>query len=710
MLLIYTEGNIMPEFRINKHPILSIPKRNKIHFYWNKKRLSAYEGEMISSALFVHGIHVFGYHKKDGSPQGLFCANGQCSQCMVIANGIPVKSCMTQIKENMVLESIDGLPTLPNHVDDFTFSPTHEFETDVLIIGGGPAGISAALQLGERGIKTIMVDDKDRLGGKLVLQTHKFFGSIEDCYAGTRGIDIAKILEGKIKEFPSIHAWLNSTAMYVFDDRKVGIVSNGTEYKIVKPKILLNAAGARERFLTFRGNTLPGVYGAGAFQTLVNRDLIKPTERLFLVGGGNVGLIAAYHAIQAGIYVVGLAEALKQVGGYQVHANKIKRLGVPIYTSHTILSANGNEHVESVTISQIDDNFKPISGTEKTFECDTVLIGVGLSPINEFFMEAKEAGISTFSAGDAQEIAEASSAMFSGKIAGIEIARELHKEDKPVPKEWYKKASILKSHPGEITEPEYNPYPETGITPVFHCNQEIPCNPCVSVCKQGVINIPGDSLLGKPRITGNECIGCNKCLLVCPGLAISLVDYRDNSDYPLVSIPYETYNYEYKKGDSVLLTDYEGNPLQEAQIVSTVLNKSSRKTQIIKVRVPKDIAKKVAGFKVQKKAASLSLKQPLPAKIPDDAIVCRCERITAGEIRPLIKKGIKDLNQIKAITRAGMGACGAKTCESLILQMYKEEGIPLEEVTLNTRRPIFIEASLGVFSNVSNINKNEKDI
>jgi len=102
------------------------------------------------------------------------------------------------------------------------------------------------------------------------------------------------------------------------------------------------------------------------------------------VGGGNVGLIAAYHAIQAGIHVVGLVEALKEVGGYQVHANKIKRLGVPIYTSHTILSANGNEHVESVTVSQVDENFKPISGTEKTFTCDTVLIGIGLSPIDEF--------------------------------------------------------------------------------------------------------------------------------------------------------------------------------------------------------------------------------------------------------------------------------------------------------------------------------------
>ncbi len=697
----------MSEWRIEKHPILSIPKRKRMVFYWNNKKLMAYEDEVISSALFANGIHIFGHHGKDGFPQGIFCANGQCAQCMVIANGIPVKSCMTKVEENMVVESVEGLPTLPSHVNNFTFSPVKDFDTDVLIIGGGPAGISAALQLGERGIETIMVDDKDRLGGKLVLQTHKFFGSIDDCYAGTRGTEIAKILEDKIGELSSLKIWLNSTAMYVFSDKKVGIVTNGKEYKIIKPKIVLNAAGAREKSLAFPGNTLPGVYGAGAFQTLVNRDLIRPAKRLFVVGGGNVGLIAAYHALQAGIHVVGLVEALSHVGGYQVHANKIKRLGVPVYTGHTILSANGNEHVESATVCRVNDSFRPISGTERTFKCDTVLIGTGLSPVNEFFMEAQGAGINTFSAGDAQEIAEASSAMFSGKIAGREIARELGKEDKPVPNNWYKKANILKSHPGHITVPHYDSYPESGITPVIHCNQEIPCNPCVSVCKQGVITIPGDSLLGKPEIANNKCIGCNKCVFICPGLAISLVDYRENLDNPIVSLAYEIYNYEYKKGDSVLLTDYEGNTLQEAVVIDTVINKSSRKTQLIKVRVPKDIARQVAGFKIQRDEVTLPENQTIVDKILDDAIVCRCERVTAGEIRPLIRRGIKDLNQIKAITRAGMGACGAKTCESVILQMYREEGIPLEEVTLNTRRPVFIEAPLGVFSTISHGKNNE---
>jgi sarcosine oxidase subunit alpha len=691
----------MSERRIEKHPILSVPKRRKIGFYWNERKIQAHEGEVIASALFASGIHIFGHHAKDNSAQGIFCANGQCAQCTVIANGIPVKSCMTKVEENMIVESVEGLPELPTAVSNFQVSPIEQTNTDVLVIGGGPAGLSAALELGERGIESIIVDDKDRSGGKLVLQTHKFFGSIEDCYAGTRGIDIAKILEENIKTYPSVKVWLNSTAMYVFSDKKVGIVTNNNQYRVVNPKVVLNAAGAREKSLIFPGNTLPGVYGAGAFQTLVNRDLIKPAQRLFIVGGGNVGLIAAYHALQAGIDVVGVVEALPQCGGYQVHADKIKRLGVPIYTSHTILSANGDQHVESITVCEVESDFKRIFGTERVYECDTVLIAVGLNPVNEFFEEAKQAGIKIFAAGDAREIAEASSAMFSGKIAGVEISRELGIEERQIPQNWYQKSDILKSQPGPITKPDYDPFPEEGITPVFHCAQEIPCNPCVSVCPKGVISIPGDSLLGKPQIAKHECTGCNKCVFICPGLAISLVDYREDPNNPVVSLAYEVYNYEHKKGDKVLLTDYEGNPLQEAEIIDTVLNKASRKTQILKVRVPRGIAKRVAGFRIQREETTLPKGKPTVDRIPDDAIVCRCERVSAGEIRKWIRKGLRDLNQIKAITRAGMGACGSKTCGDLILQLFRDEGIPVEEVTLHTVRPLFVEAPLGVFCNIS---------
>ena len=305
----------MKDFRITKHPILPIPQTDLIDFYWNGEPIKAKEKEMISSALFANGIRIFGRHHKDGSPQGIFCANGQCAQCMVLADGKPVKSCMTAVKAGMHVSPLNSLPELPGVEGEFKLGEIETIDVPVLIIGGGPAGMSAAVQLGQRGIKTLLVDDKHRLGGKLVLQTHRFFGSVEAVYAGTRGIDIATLLEKEVNQYASVEIWLNSTALAVFSDKKVGVLKDGEVYKIIRPQVLLTACGAREKSLTFKGNTLPGVYGAGAFQTLVNRDLIKPAERLFIVGGGNVGLIAGYHALQAGIEVVGLVEALPECGG-----------------------------------------------------------------------------------------------------------------------------------------------------------------------------------------------------------------------------------------------------------------------------------------------------------------------------------------------------------------------------------------------------------
>jgi sarcosine oxidase, subunit alpha len=687
----------MTKNRINTHPILDVPKKDVVSFYWNKSKLVGKKDEMISSALFANNIKIFGHHHKDGSAQGIFCANGQCAKCTVIANSIPVKACMTPVKENMIVKSVKGLPILPDVEQNPEISNIEHITTDVLIIGGGPAGLSASIQLEEHKINTILVDDKDVLGGKLVLQTHKFFGSQKDSYAGMRGMDIGRMLAQKVEDYTYINVWKNSTALYVFNDKKVGILKDGV-YKIVTPKVILNAAGAREKFLRFKGNSLSGVYGAGAFQTLVNRDLVKPTEKLFIIGGGNVGIIAGYHALQAGINVVGLAEALPQCGGYKVHEDKLKRLGVPIYTSHSIVSANGKESVSSVTIAGIDKNFQVIEGTHKTFECDTILIAVGLESVSEFTQEAESAGIKVFAAGDASQIAEASSAMFNGKIAGVKVVQYFKSDAKEIPESWYEKAAILKSHPGPVQEIK-NLMDEKGIFPVIHCKQEIPCNPCSTVCPEDLIQMQGDPIKGLPKFDGN-CKGCMKCLAICPGLAITLVDYRKDHENPVVFLPYEISNFEVKKNDEIALVDVDGKSLGTYKVLGVKATKDSDRTQIVRVRVPKKIAKKVVAFTIQKKEVTKKLTKKIPHDhIQDDEVVCLCERVTAGQIRELVKKGITDMNQIKSLSRAGMGPCGYKTCENLMKQIFRAEKTAREDIVNNVRRPLYVEVPLGKFAN-----------
>lgn len=698
--------------RIREHPILNEGKFEMVPFTFNGKQILGKKGEMLSSALIANGIEIFGHHPKDHAPQGIFCANGQCAQCTVIVDGIAVKSCMTALRANMKVESIEGIPTLPEDDELVEFQPIRTIETDVLIIGAGPAGLQAALTLGKLGVQVTLIDDKDRLGGKLLLQTHKFFGSVADSYAGTRGIEIAEILEKEVGEYKNIEVWLSSPAIAVYSDKLVGVLKH-EEYVLVKPKKLLIATGAREKMLSFPGNTLPGVYGAGAFQTLVNRDLVKSSEKIFLIGGGNVGLIAGYHAIQAGIEVVGLVEALPKCGGYMVHEDKLRRLGVPIYTRHTILAAHGTNHVESITIAQIDEHFKPIQVTEKKFAVDTVLIAIGLDSVDEFYTKAQEFDMDVWAAGDALEIAEASSAMFGGKIAGMKIAIDLGLVKDEIPEEWTEKSQLLKSHPGPVVERDCN-LERIGVHPVIHCKQEIPCNPCSTVCSEGKISIKGGGLLGLPQYEGcedlvtytSECIGCGQCVAICPGLAITLVDYRESVDTPRVTLPAEVFNKKVEKGDVLTVVDEDGEELGDFEVFRTRILAHHPKTQLVIFELPAEIATKAMSFKIQK-TQEKTLEEQYQKIIPDEAIICRCERVTAGEIRNLIKKGVTDANELKAISKVGMGACGAKTCTKLIEKLFREEGIPYDEITPFVQRPLFIEVPLRHFVGLSKEEKQD---
>jgi len=688
----------MTDCRIHEHPILPVEERPTFEFTWQDQAMQAREGETISSALFAGGVRTFGHHHKDGAPQGIFCANGQCAQCLVMADGLPVKACMVPVRPGMRVEPMDSKPVLPEVHAVPNMRAIETIEVECLIIGGGPAGLAAAIELGKAGVRALIADDKHRLGGKLVLQTHKFFGSIDACHAGTRGTDIGTILEQEVRQFENIQVWLNTTALAVFSDRKVGLLREG-QYVVVQPHVLLVATGAREKSLVFKGNTLPGVYGAGAFQTLVNRDLVRSSERLFIVGGGNVGLITGYHALQAGIQVVGLCEALPECGGYKVHKDKLARLGVPIYTSHTILSANGKDEVESVTIAQIDENWRPIPGTEKAFACDTVLVAVGLDPVDEFVHKAREFGLPVYAAGDAEEIAEASAAMFTGRICGLEVARSLGRDVGEVPQEWHRTAEILKSHPGAVVTEDI-PEIEEGVFPVLHCAQEIPCNPCISVCPQNCIVMEGEDIRSLPEYIGEGCIGCEKCVAICPGLAITLVDYRKDSEHPMVTIPYEFPAETIHAGDVVTVLDTEGALLGDVEVIKVRAPKFSDRALLVQVRAPREYARYIAGIRAQEPGVAEPLGEYV-TRIADDEIVCRCERVTAGEIRALIREGARDMNHIKGVTRAGMGACGGKTCANLVERLFREEGVSPQQITESVRRPLFVEVPLGAFAGVA---------
>jgi NADPH-dependent 2,4-dienoyl-CoA reductase/sulfur reductase-like enzyme/Fe-S-cluster-containing hydrogenase component 2 len=687
----------MDEARITKHPILTADKSSKfIDFTFNGKHLRAKKGEMISTALIANNIHIFGTHKKDNSPQGMFCANGQCAQCLVIADGIPVKSCINPVDNGMDVRSLNGLPTLLEDDENVKYDkevPT--IEIPVFIIGAGPTGMSAAIELGQIGVKCIICDDKHIPGGKLSLQTHNFFGSIRDCFAGSRGMDIGDSLASEIDKIKEIEIWTNSPVVGVFSDGLIGIIKNG-KYLLIKPERLLIATGAREKTLAFPGCDLPGVYGAGAFQTLVNRDLIKPTDKLFIVGGGNVGLIAAYHALQAGIDVIGIVEALPHVGGYKVHLDKIKRLGMPVYTSHTVLRAEGKDHLERVVTAQINDKFQPINGTEAVYEADTLLIAVGLTPVDELRQQAEKYKIKTYAAGDADIIAEASAAMISGRMEARKILKDMG-YNVEIPPEWNELLDILRSRPGPIKG--LYPIPkDKEVYPIIRCSQEIPCNPCTEVCVLQSIKIKESNMMGRPQFQDN-CLGCTRCVAICPGLAITIVDkkYDKTKKTARVVMPWEMPKGIIKIGQNVTTAGMDGEVIGKGKVIGKKKSKWQNKRTLVSLEVPYKEADFVAGIQIKKPSKKKTLSKTKKTQ-DDEIIICRCERVTKREIKDYIKKtGIRDVNAIKAALRVGMGPCGGKTCTELIMRIFREMGIDLKEVKAPSERPFTQEVPLKAF-------------
>lgn len=683
--------------RLAQHPILDVsPHPETVEFTFDGRTLEARPAEMISSALFANGIHVFGRHPRDGAPQGLFCANGQCAQCLVMADGQAVKACLTPVHAGMRVRSLTGFPELePADTPLHVIPQVQQVETDVLVVGGGPAGLSASLELAVHGTKVVLCDDKPTLGGKLDLQTHNFFGSVEDCYAGQRGMDIGRLLEDQVRAQPGIDVWTSSPAVGVFQDGVVGVVKQG-RFTVVKPRALLIATGARERVLAFPGADLPGVYGGGAFQTLVNRDQIKPARRLLIVGGGNVGLIVAYQALQAGIDVVALVEIMPQVGGYKVHRDKIVRLGVPVYTSCTILRAEGKDQVERVIAAQVDDRYRPLDGTEVVFDVDTVLIAVGLSPVNELFEEGRRLGMRVYSAGDAHEIAEASAAMFSGKITARTILQDLGISVE-IPEDWRALGTLMASHPGPILG-SYPPPSGQAVYPVIRCAQEIPCNPCTVVCPQDSIKIPEGNILGRPQLVG-DCTGCLLCVAICPGLAITLVDHRyDRSGERVkVTVPWEMPEGYGRPGQIVPTTGAEGEPVGTAKVIRILSGKALNRRRMMVLEVPRSEADRVAGVRIRE-PEPLIRTETVPSASDAGTVICRCERVTRERIAEYIQRtGTRDLNAVKAALRTEMGPCGGKTCNDLILRIFRELGVEPRAVSPPVHRPFTQEVPITAF-------------
>ena len=535
-------------------------------------------------------------------------------------------------------------------------------KTDVLVIGGGPAGISAALACGKNGVNTTLVEERNFLGGQLIKQTHRFFGSREE-RAGTRGIKIADDLMREIENNENINLCLGTRALGYYKEENIFTVLQNEKMLKFLPKRIIFATGAFEKSLTFENNDLPGIYGAGAVQTLMNIYGVKPANRILMIGSGNIGLIVSYQLIQADVEVAGIVEAAPFIGGYTVHASKIRRLGIPIFTSQTIKRAIGKENVKSAEIVQLDKDWKEIKGTEKEIECDCICLSVGLNPLIDILSQSgcetryiSELGgevptrnenmqtslENVYVAGDLSGIEEATAAMLEGELAGLCATKSI-KESSEINKRISKiknNLNTLRSGPTGtkirsglkklISDFNYKdkndnsninidnlkrtgvPSQEniSGILPseermnekpfaVIECFQNIPCDPCVNNCPFNAIT-EGNDINNLPKIDHSKCTGCGMCISRCPGLAIFLINKNYSQETSTVSIPYEMLPIP-EKGETVDVLDRSGNKISSGKIINVLKDKKRDKTNLVTVEVPKELFNKARNFRVVRK-------------------------------------------------------------------------------------------------------------
>jgi len=519
---------------------------------------------------------------------------------------------------------------------------------DLIVIGAGPAGLSAAIEGAKRGMNVVVFDENAKPGGQLFKQIHKFFGSKEH-KAKTRGFRIGEELLAKANDL-GVEVVLDAIVSGIYPFKEI-LVKQGEEMIHYRGDTIIAATGASENMVSFKGWTLPGVIGAGAAQTMMNLHGVMPGKKVLMLGSGNVGLVVSYQLMQAGCQVTALVDAAPQIGGYGVHAAKLARAGVGFYLSHTIVEAKGSDHVESVTIAEVDKNWQYIEGTKKTFEVDTVCLAVGLSPMSQLlkmagcemeenprkggtlpicnkYQETSVAGI--FVAGDVSGIEEASSAMIEGRIAGTaaaynlgfidkeELEAEVLKQERSIGKlrsgmfgpdkkgqpidftdEGLKVSkSLLKK--GYLADDEVEIYPGVksvkGLHPVIECSQNIPCNPCQDSCPKNCILI-GEDITALPRFDETTtCIGCGMCVASCSGQSIFLVDHDKEEGYSYITFPYEFWPLP-EVGDIGAALDRSGQPIGTAKITEVKSVKAFDQTVLVTMKVHKDMGMRARFFK-----------------------------------------------------------------------------------------------------------------
>ena len=450
------------------------------------------------------------------------------------------------------------------------------------------------------------------------------------------------------------------------------------------------------------------------FQTLLNRDQVRVAERLFVVGGGNVGLITAYHALAG----------RRRGGRARRGRRRVRRLRRPPRQARAAGACPssprhyGGARLRRRTGRGRDGRARRRALPTRRRQRAHVRVRHGAgggrarpgrrarrSGARRRRRRARRRRLRGDRRGVRRDLRRAAS-------AGREIARALGATEERVPDDWRRTGELLRPKPGAVVDGASAGRPRAS-TRCSTAPRRSPATRARRRARKGSSTSTRTTSARSRRTSARTATPAS----AAPAASASARGWRSpwstrarTPTTPLVTVPFEFAVDALAVGDAVVAVATDGAELAEVEVARVRGVPRARVdggrpgasggadgTLLVQVRVPAVLADRVAGVRGR---ARMPVPIAAPPPLDDDAIVCRCERVTAAELRVLIRAGVRDVNELKARTRAEMGACGAKTCRALIDRLFREEGVAPDEVTPGVRRPPFVEVPLGVFAGV----------